>query len=132
MHRVVCLDLELLQLQINYFCIFSPLIIHIRTFVTSATCTILDIANYAKIVIFPLTARFHILHNISTFSIFWNMLLKVSLFFKFFVIMNIGAEGFNGFISKIYTVFQTRKEWKPIKSFYYLYITAFILNISRD
>ena len=79
LHKVECLVFGFFPFQMNSFCImFSSLIISIGMLVTRERCTTINIAKILKIVIFPSTVKFYILHNSSAFSIFQTCLIKFS------------------------------------------------------
>ena len=76
LHKEACLIFGLFPFQINYFCImFSLLIISVRTLVTREIYIISDITKVLKVVVLPSAVKFLIIHNFSTFSIFWTCLI---------------------------------------------------------
>ena len=54
------------------------MIISVKTFLTGASCTILDISHVSRVLIFPSIVRFLIFENFSTISNFRICLLKFS------------------------------------------------------
>ena len=79
LHKVECLLFGLFLFQISslVFCLVA-LTISVGALVTRERCIILDIAKVSRIAIFSSKVKFCILHNLSSFSIFWACLIKFS------------------------------------------------------